>query len=103
VLYTSPPLLTPYETGTKMDVSALETFVRHSYADAGLEPEQVDTGVVVVTGEALNKENAEEIANLVSGWSGDFICVSAGANTRPSWPRTAPGRWLSQSGSARQC
>ncbi|MEX2291622.1 MAG: ethanolamine ammonia-lyase reactivating factor EutA [Mycobacteriales bacterium] len=80
IRYVSPPLLTPYSCGTRMDVSLLEQFVRESYAQAGLVPERVDTGVVVVTGEALNKENAAEIAALASSWSGDFICVSAGAN-----------------------
>lgn len=80
ILYESPPLLTPYSSRTRMDVGLLDAFVRNCYADAGLEPEHVDTGVVVITGEALNKDNAEEIADLVSRWSGDFICVSAGAN-----------------------
>jgi ethanolamine utilization protein EutA len=80
IRYVSPPLLTPYSSGTKMDVELLESFVRASYAEAGLAPESVDTGVVVVTGEALNKENAADIAALASSWSGDFICVSAGAN-----------------------
>jgi ethanolamine utilization protein EutA len=80
VIYSSPPILTPYASGTRMDVVLLESFVREAYAAAALKPEQVDTGVVVITGEALNKENAAEIADLVSGWSGDFICVSAGAS-----------------------
>jgi ethanolamine utilization protein EutA len=80
IRYVSPPLLTPYSSGTKMDVGLLEEFVRSAYAAAGLAPQEVDTGVVVVTGEALNKDNAAEIAALAAGWSGDFICVSAGAN-----------------------
>jgi ethanolamine utilization protein EutA len=80
IRYVSPPLLTPYVTGTRMDVAALESFVRTSYEAAGLRPDDVDTGVVVITGEALNKENAEEIAETVARWSGDFICVSAGAH-----------------------
>lgn len=80
IRYVSSPLLTPYSSGTKMDVGLLEKFVRATYAEAGVAPERVDTGVVVVTGEALNKENAAEIAALASSWSGDFICVSAGAN-----------------------
>lgn len=80
VLYVSSPLLTPYSSRTKMDVGLLEQFVQACYVDADLVPERVDTGVVVITGEALSKENAAEIADVVSRWSGDFICVSAGAN-----------------------
>lgn len=80
IRYVSPPLLTPYVTGTRMDVGGLQSFIRASYDAAGVRPDEVDTGVVVITGEALNKENAEEIADAVARWSGDFICVSAGAH-----------------------
>ncbi|MDQ7907575.1 ethanolamine ammonia-lyase reactivating factor EutA [Phytohabitans sp. ZYX-F-186] len=78
VVYLSPPRLTPYSTGTTIDVTELETFVRASYEAAGLQPKDVETGAVVVTGEALNKHNAQQIADLAAHWSGDFICVSAG-------------------------
>jgi ethanolamine utilization protein EutA len=76
--YASPPLLTPYSTTTRIDVAAVERFVQDCYAAAGTDPAEVDTGVVVVTGEALNKENAPLIAEMLARWSGEFICVSAG-------------------------
>ena len=40
----------------------------------------VDTGAVVITGEALNKENAQPIAELFARQAGSFICASAGPN-----------------------
>jgi len=79
-LYASTPLLTPYSTGTLIDIDGVAAYVESSYALAGVEPDQVDTGVVVITGEALKKENAAAIADLMAGWAGDFVCVSAGAN-----------------------
>ncbi len=78
VLYQSPILLTPYLSPTSIDVGQLETFVHEHYARGGFTPGDVDTGVVVITGEALNKENAQPIAELFARESGKFICASAG-------------------------
>jgi ethanolamine utilization protein EutA len=80
LLSVSPPMLTPYTSASRIDVAALETFLHRSYAAAGVGPKDVDTGAVIITGEALNKENAPQIADLFARWSGDFICVSAGPN-----------------------
>ncbi|MBV9119865.1 MAG: ethanolamine ammonia-lyase reactivating factor EutA, partial [Chloroflexi bacterium] len=80
VLYRSPILLTPYSSPTTIDVAALDRFFRHQYEHAGYTPETVDTGAVVITGEALNKENARPIAELFSAQGGKFICASAGPN-----------------------
>lgn len=77
-LHVSSPLLTPYAAGTRIDVAAIERFVHECYAAAGITPRDVDTGAVVITGEALNKHNAPQVAGMLSRWSGDFICVSAG-------------------------
>lgn len=77
-LHVSHPLLTPYTNGTRIDVPAIERFVHECYAAAGVTPHDVDTGAVVITGEALNKQNAPQVADMLSRWSGDFICVSAG-------------------------
>jgi ethanolamine utilization protein EutA len=78
VLYQSPILLTPYVSSTLIDVARLEEFIQEHYRRAGFAPSDVDTGVVVITGEALNKENAQPIAELFARQSGKFICASAG-------------------------
>lgn len=78
VLYQSPILLTPYLSPTLIDVAQLEAFIHEHYRRAGLTPADVDTGVVVITGEALNKENAQPIAELFAREAGKFICASAG-------------------------
>ena len=36
-------------------------FIQTAYKEAGLTPEDVDTGAVIITGEALKKENAQPI------------------------------------------
>jgi ethanolamine utilization protein EutA len=78
VLYQSPVMLTPYVTGTHIDADALQEFFERCYSDACVRPDDIATGAVVITGEALRRENAREIAALFSQWSGRFVCVSAG-------------------------
>ena len=78
VLYRSPIMLTPYLTGTEIDTETVKNFINASYDEAGFTPDDVDTGAVVITGEALKKENAEPILEYFSEESGRFICASAG-------------------------
>lgn len=78
VLYRSPIMLTPYVSGTQIDVEEIKSFVRHAYHHAGLDREAIDTGAVVITGEALKKENARPILEYFAQESGKFICASAG-------------------------
>ena len=80
VLFQSPILLTPYVAGTLIDAEALQTFIEEAYKLAGVEPDDIDSGAIVVTGEALKKENAQPIAEMFSKHVGKFICVSAGPN-----------------------
>jgi ethanolamine utilization protein EutA len=80
VLYRSPILLTPYTSGTLIDTDKVIAFVHNAYQLAGFKPDDIDTGAVVITGEALNKENAEPIVEFFARDSGKFICASAGPN-----------------------
>src|SRR5262249_61234913 len=47
-------------------------------ATAGIKPEEIDTGVVILTGEALRRENAAAIAALLAEQRGDFVTATAG-------------------------
>ncbi len=78
VLYRSPIMLTPYSSGTTIDTENVRQFIERSYEDAGFTPDDIDTGAVVITGEALKKENAQPILEYFSEESGRFICASAG-------------------------
>ena len=78
VLYRSPIMLTPYSSGTAIDTESVRDFIERSYQDAGFTPDDIDTGAVVITGEALKKENAQPILEYFSEESGRFICASAG-------------------------
>jgi ethanolamine utilization protein EutA len=78
VLWQSPILLTPYLPDYTIDTGKLAEFINRSYADAGLTRAQVDSGAVILTGEALKRKNARAIADLFSAESGKFVCASAG-------------------------
>ena len=80
VLYRSPIMLTPYLSATKIDTDKVNAFIQDAYREAGLTPEDVDTGAVIITGEALKKENAQPIVKNFAKYSGKFICAAAGHN-----------------------
>jgi len=80
VLYRSPIMLTPYVSATKIDTDKVNAFIHSAYKEAGLTPEDVDTGAVIITGEALKKENAQPIVEAFAKYSGKFICAAAGHN-----------------------
>jgi ethanolamine utilization protein EutA len=77
-LYQSPVTLTPYQSEERIDDAGLGKIITDAYEAAGLRPDQIDTGAVILTGEALRRENAEGIARLLSEQGGDFVCATAG-------------------------
>ncbi|MBI2348066.1 MAG: ethanolamine ammonia-lyase reactivating factor EutA [Deltaproteobacteria bacterium] len=80
ILYESPILLTPYLDRTTIDTQKLDEFIHDAYQRANLTPKDIDTGAVIVTGEAAKKKNAEAIAALFSAQAGKFVCATAGHN-----------------------
>lgn len=78
-LYLSPVHLTPYTEGREhIDDIALGKMVDDAYKEAGLTADQVDTGAVILTGEAIRRDNARAIADLFASQRGDFVCATAG-------------------------
>jgi ethanolamine utilization protein EutA len=80
MLHESPILLTPYVDKTTIDTNKLNDFIHDSYGKANLTPSDIDTGAIIVTGEAAKKKNAEAIAALFSAEAGKFVCATAGHN-----------------------
>jgi ethanolamine utilization protein EutA len=77
-LYQSPVALTPYASEVRIDEAAMGRIIDEAYAGAGLHPDQIDTGSVILTGEALRRENAQAIAELLAEVGGEFVCATAG-------------------------
>src|SRR3989440_7811375 len=77
-LFQSPVTLTPYASDERIDDAALGAMIDAAYKAAAVEPQDIDTGVVILTGEALRRENAEAIAALLAEQRGDFVTAAAG-------------------------
>ena len=77
-LYQSPVALTPYLDQSRIDERAVGAIIDAAYAGAGLHPDNIDTGSVILTGEALRRENAQAIGELLAELGGEFVCAAAG-------------------------
>lgn len=77
-LYESPVSLTPYVDEHRIDDAALGAIIDTAYQAARIRPDDIDTGVVILTGEALRRENAEGIAGVLAEKGGEFVTATAG-------------------------
>ncbi len=78
LLYQSPIFFTPYADATHIDARALGSLIDRAYREADVTPQDVDIGVVLLTGEALRRQNAEGIAHVIAQKGGEFLSASAG-------------------------
>ncbi|MBI3360884.1 MAG: ethanolamine ammonia-lyase reactivating factor EutA [Chloroflexi bacterium] len=67
VLYQSQIVFTPLADRETVDAAKLTELARREYASAGIDPKQVETGAVIITGEATKKKNADEILHSLAG------------------------------------
>jgi len=77
-LYQSPVALTPYLSEERIDDQAIGRIVDEAYEAARIHPDDIDTGAVILTGEALRRENAQAIADVIAEVGGEFVCAAAG-------------------------
>ena len=78
VIGRSPILLTPFSGDWNIEAAPLERLVDSTFQAAGLNREEIDTGAVIITGEAARRDNAQKIAELFSDQAGRFVCATAG-------------------------
>ena len=64
VIYRSKVHFTPLIRDALVDGEALKELLRQEYEAAGIRPEQVDTGALIITGETSRKENASTAARV---------------------------------------
>jgi ethanolamine utilization protein EutA len=77
-LYRSPVRFTPYQGEQLIDAEGLGSIIDDAYAAARQHPDGVDTGVVILTGEAVRRRNAGRIADVVATTAGELVCAAAG-------------------------
>jgi ethanolamine utilization protein EutA len=78
IVYESEIILTPYLSNYTIDAIALGRFVQEAYAAAGVDRHGIDTGAVILTGEAAKRHNAAAISEMLAAVAGDFVCATAG-------------------------
>ncbi len=92
VLYRSPIMLTPYQSGTLMDTDKIKDFVNQAYDEAGFTPETIDTGAVVITGEALKRRTPSPLQSYLPRSPASLFAPRPGPITKPCWRPTDRGR-----------
>ena len=80
VIHRSQIYFTPLLDHDLVNAVAVSKIVETEYLAAGLTPESIDTGAVIITGETAKKENAKAIIDALAGFAGDFVVATAGAN-----------------------
>jgi ethanolamine utilization protein EutA len=78
IIYQSPITFTPLADHETIDIVRLTDLIRREYAAAGVDPKQVETGAVIITGETAKKKNADEILRALAGMAGEFVVTVAG-------------------------
>jgi ethanolamine utilization protein EutA len=76
--YQSDILLTPYAAEEEIDAAALGAFIDRQYRDANVDPDEIDTGALILTGVAVRRRNARRIGELFARQAGKMVAVSAG-------------------------
>jgi ethanolamine utilization protein EutA len=78
VIFSSPIMHTPFLADGTIDAHRLEHFIADAYAQAGFKRSDIDSGAVILTGEAIKRKNARKIADLFAEEAGKFVCATAG-------------------------
>lgn len=78
VIYRGAIRLTPMLPENLIDCDEIVRIIKGEYEEAGISPEEVQTGAVIITGEAAKRENARLVAENLSGFAGNFVVATAG-------------------------
>ena len=78
VIWRSPIMLTPFVSDGTIDAHALDHFIHDAYKQAGMKRADVDSGAVILTGEAIKRKKARAIDELFADQAGKFVCAGCG-------------------------
>ena len=80
VIYEGRIIDTPLLDNDTIDIHKLTDFFKEEYKHAKIDPADVQTGAVILTGETAKKQNAKQIAEALSSDAGKFVAATAGPN-----------------------
>ncbi len=78
VVWRSPIMLTPFLPDGTIDAYQLSHFIHDAYHAAGFKHSDIDSGAIILTGEAIKRKNARAIDELFAEEAGKFVCATAG-------------------------
>ena len=65
IAWRSPIMLTPFLPDGTIDAQEIGRFIQDAYRAAGLRRSEVDSGAVILTGEAIKRRNARQPACMI--------------------------------------
>jgi ethanolamine utilization protein EutA len=80
VIYEGRIIHTPILDDNTIDICKLTAFLKEECEFTGIDPADIQTGAVIVTGETAKKQNAPQIAEALSKDAGKFVAATAGPN-----------------------
>jgi ethanolamine utilization protein EutA len=80
VIYEGRIIDTPFLGDKSIDIDELTAFFKKEYEHAGIDPADIQTGAVIITGESAKKHNASQIAEALSKDAGKLVAATAGPN-----------------------
>ncbi|MBN2125829.1 MAG: ethanolamine ammonia-lyase reactivating factor EutA, partial [Deltaproteobacteria bacterium] len=75
VVYEGKIIHTPFLDDRTIDINALTAFFEKECREAKIDPADIQTGAVIVTGETARKDNAPQIAEALSRDAGKFVAA----------------------------
>ena len=78
VIYRSYIYFTPLKSQQEIDVEAVRKIVKEEYEKAGMTPDMLQAGAVIIPGETARKQNANLVLEMLSDMAGDFVVATAG-------------------------
>ena len=84
IIYRSHIYFTPMLNNELLDMAEIKQLLKRELSKSGIPHGCIETGAIIVTGEAANKTNADTAAQELAEFAGDFVVAIAGPDLEAS-------------------
>ncbi len=91
ISWQSPVFFTPVDKQGGLKEAELKTLILEQYQAAGIAPESVDSGAIIITGESAKTRNARPAVMAPPSRWAILSLPAPGRTSNPSLPVTVPG------------
>lgn len=78
VIYKSRIYFTPLTKEDEIDGKMVSQIISEEYRKAGMTPDMLGSGAVIITGESVKKRNARMVTESIADLAGEFVVAAAG-------------------------